>query len=74
MGIKISYYQCYDMRTFYHKEGGMSCRDEGASDIQAILNNPNSNGAFLYTPNGIFIVKDGTLFPVRSEDLKEFME
>ena len=61
------WYQCVDMPNFYAKNGHKSYKQDGVSAVDAVLNNPDNEGALMVTfeDNRLFTIQDGTMLPAR---------
>ena len=59
------WYQCVDHKHFWAKDGHKSCKQEGVSAVDAVLNDPDNEGALMVTfeDNRFFTVHNGTLVP-----------
>ena len=59
------YYQCVDMPNFWSRDGHKSYKQEGVSAVDAVLNNPDNEGALMVTfeDNRLFTIQDGTMLP-----------
>lgn len=65
------WYQCVDMPNFWAKDGPKSYKQEGVSAVDAVLSNPENEGALMVTfeDNRLFTIKDGTMLPATSGQL-----
>ena len=63
------WYQCLDMPNFYAKDGHKSYKQEGVSAVDAVLSNPENEGALMVTfqDNRLFKIQDGTMLPTESK-------
>lgn len=57
------WYQCVDLPNFWAKDGHKSYKQEGVSDIEGVLSNPENEGALLVTfqDNRLFTIQDGAM-------------
>ena len=57
------WYQCVDMPNFWAKDGHKSYKQEGTSAVDAVLMDPENEGAAMVTfqDNRLFIIHDGTM-------------
>jgi hypothetical protein len=64
-GEQTIWYQCVDMQNFWSKDGHKSYKQEGVSAVDAVLNDPDNDGALMVTfeDNRFFTVQKGTLVP-----------
>ena len=64
---QIIYYQCVDLPNFWSRDGHKSYKQEGVSDIEAVLSNPENEGALMipFQQETPFIIQDGTMLPDR---------
>jgi len=64
---QVIWYQCVDMPKFWSKNGHKSYRQGGMSDVEAVLTNPENEGALMVTfaDNRLFTIQDGTMRPAR---------
>ena len=60
---QVIYYQCVDMPNFWSKDGHKSHKQDGVSAVDAVLNDPNNEGALMVTfeDNRLFILRDGAM-------------
>ena len=60
---QVIYYQCVDMPNFWSRDGHKSYKQEGVSAVDAVLNDPENEGALMVTfeDNRLFIVRDGAM-------------
>ena len=74
------WYQCVDMPNFYAKDGHKSYKQDGVSAVDAVLSNPENEGALMVTfeDNRLFSIQDGAMqrmpavvFEIDDEKLKE---
>ena len=66
----ITWYQCVDLPNFWSKDGHKSYKQPGVSAVEAVLMDPENEGARMVTLQGNrqFTVKDGTMVPMRKND------
>ena len=59
------WYQCVDQPNFWAKDGHKSYKQDGVSAVDAVLNDPDNEGALMVTfeDNRFFTVHNGTLVP-----------
>ena len=59
------WYECVDNPCFWAKGGHKSYKQEGASEVNDVLTDPENDGALMvsYKDNRLFIVAQGTMFP-----------
>ena len=59
------WYQCVDMPNFWAKNGHKSYKQEGVSAVDAVLTDPDNEGALMVTfqDNRLFMIQDGTMLP-----------
>lgn len=62
---QVIWYQCVDDRKFWAKGGHKSAKQDGVSAVDAVLNDPDNEGALMVTfeDNRFFTVQNGTLVP-----------
>ena len=67
---KRIYYQCVDMPNFWSRDGHKSYKQEGVSAVDAVLSNPENEGALMvpFQQETTFTIQDGTLLPNREGD------
>lgn len=63
------WYQCVDMPNFWAKDGHKSYKQDGVSAVDAVLNNPDNEGALMvtYEDNRLFTIQDGTMLPTQAK-------
>ena len=61
----ITWYQCVDLPNFWSRDGHKSYKQEGVSAIDAVLSNPENEGALMipFQQEATFTVQDGTMLP-----------
>ena len=61
------WYQCVDTPNFWSKDGHKSCKQEGVSAVDAVLTDPENEGATMisFQESRLFRIQDGTMLPVR---------
>lgn len=66
----ITWYQCVDLPNFWSRDGHKSYKQPGVSAVEAVLMDPENEGALMVTLQGNcqFTVKDGTMVPIRKDD------
>ena len=71
----ITWYQCVDLPNFWSKDGHKSYKQPGVSAVEAVLMDPENEGARMIPYNETlrqekseFTVKDGTMVPTRKND------
>lgn len=66
----ITWYQCVDLPNFWSKDGHKSYKQPGVSAVEAVLMDPENEGARMVTLQGNcqFTIKDGTMVPTRKND------
>ena len=59
------WYQCVDSPNYWAKDGHKSHKQDGVSAVDAVLNNPDNEGALVvsFEDNRLFVIQDGTMFP-----------
>ena len=59
------WYQCVDLPNFWAKDGHKSYKQEGVSAVEAVLMDPNNEGALMVTfeDNRLFTIQNGTMLP-----------
>ena len=59
------WYQCVDMPNFWSKNGHKSYKQDGVSAVDAVLIDPDNEGALMVTfeDNRLFTIQDGTMLP-----------
>ena len=69
------WYQCVDMPNFWSKDGHKSYKQDGVSAVEAVLMDPENEGARMMPYNETlrqgkcqFTIKDGTMVPIRKDD------
>ena len=64
---QVIWYQCVDMPNFWSKNGHKSYKQDGVSAVDAVLTNPENEGALMVTfeDNRLFTIQDGTMLPAR---------
>ena len=67
---QTTWYQCVDLPNFWSKDGHKSYKQEGVSAVEAVLMDPENEGALMVALQGNcqFTVKDGTMVPMRKND------
>lgn len=62
---KTTWYQCVDLPNFWSKDGHKSFRQDGVSAVDAVLNDPDNEGALMITfqDNRSYTIRDGTMLP-----------
>lgn len=63
------WYQCVDMPNFWSKNGHKSYKQEGVSAVEAVLTDPQNEGAIMVTfeNNHQFRIQDGTMLPIQTK-------
>jgi len=63
------WYECVDNPTFWAKGGHKSYKQEGVSEVDAVLTDPNNEGALMVTfeDNRLFTIQDGTMLPTQAK-------
>ena len=61
------FYQCVDMPNFWAANGHKSYKQAGVSAIDAVLSNPENEGALMipFQQETTFTIQDGTMLPNR---------
>ena len=61
------WYQCVDLPNFWSKDGHKSYKQEGVSAVEAVLTDPNNEGALMVTfqDNRLWTIQDGALLPAK---------
>ena len=61
------WYQCVDMPNFWSKNGHKSYKQDGVSAVDAVLTDPNNEGALMvtYEDNRYWIIQDGAMLPAK---------
>ena len=64
-GEQTIWYQCVDMPNFWSKDGHKSYKQDGVSAVDAVLKDPDNEGALMVTfeDNRLFTIQDGTMLP-----------
>ena len=72
---QTTWYQCVDLPNFWSKDGHKSYKQPGVSAVEAVLMDPENEGAHMIPYNETlrqgkcrFTVKDGTMVPIRKDD------
>ena len=67
-GGQTIWYQCVDQPNFWAKDGHKSYKQEGVSAVDAVLNDPDNEGALMVTfeDNRLFTIQNGTMLPARN--------
>ena len=72
---QITWYQCVDLPNFWSKDGHKSYKQPGTSAVEAVLMDPENEGARMIPYNETlrqekseFTIKDGTMVPIRKND------
>ena len=62
---RITWYQCVDLPNFWSRDGHKSYKQEGVSAVEAVLSNPENEGALLipFQQETTFTIQDGTMLP-----------
>lgn len=62
---KIIWYQCVDLPNFWSREGHKSYKQDGVSAVEAVLSNPENEGALMipFQQETIFTIEDSTMLP-----------
>lgn len=65
------WYQCVDTPHYWAKGGHKGCEQEGTLRVEAVLNNPDNEGALMVTfeDNRLFTIRDGAMLPANSGQL-----
>ena len=65
---RTTYYQCVDLPNFWAKDGHKSYKQEGVSDITAVLNDPKNEGALMitYQDNRHFKIQNRAMHPIET--------
>lgn len=63
------WYQCVDLPNFWTKDGHKSYKQEGVSAVDAVLTDPENEGALMVTfqDNRLFTIKNGTMLPTQAK-------
>ena len=66
----ITWYQCVDLPNFWSRDGHKSYKQEGVSAVDAVLMNPENEGALMipFQQETTFTIQDGTMLPNRGND------
>lgn len=71
----ITWYQCVDLPNFWSRDGHKSYKQDGVSAVDAVLMNPENEGARMIPYNETlrekkceFTIKDGTMVPIQGND------
>lgn len=61
----ITWYQCVDLPNFWSRDGHKSYKQEGVSAVEAVLSNPENEGALMIPFQHVttFTIQDGTMLP-----------
>ena len=61
------WYQCVDLPNFWAKDGHKSYKQDGVSAVEAVLMDPNNEGALMVTfkDNRFFTIQDGAMVPCK---------
>lgn len=64
------WYQCVDMPNFWSRDGHKSYKQDGVSAVEAVLSNPENEGALMipFQQETTFTIRDGTMVPHREGD------
>ena len=64
-----TWYQCVDLPNFWSRDGHKSYKQPGVSAVEAVLMDPENEGALMVTLQGNcqFTIKDGTMVPMREK-------
>ena len=72
---QTTWYQCVDLPNFWSKDGHKSYKQPGVSAVEAVLMDPENEGARMMPYNETlrqgkcqFTIKDGTMVPIRKDD------
>ena len=59
------WYACVDNPCFWTKDGHKSYKQDGASEVNDVLTDPENDGALMVTfeDNRLFKIQDGTMLP-----------
>ena len=65
----ITWYQCVDLPNFWSRDGHKSYKQEGVSAVEAVLSNPDNEGALMiaFQQEITFTIQDGTMLPNRGK-------
>jgi len=65
------WYQCVDLPSYWAKGGHKGGEQEGTLRVEAVLTDPNNEGALMVTfqDNRLFRIQDGAMLPANSGQL-----
>ena len=66
---QVIWYQCVDLPNFWARDGHKSYKQDGVSAIEAVLTDPNNEGALMVTfaDNRFFTIQNGTMLPTQAK-------